>query len=240
MSSQRIAEVLLDAGLVSKEQVNAALSDQRATGQPLTELLARSAKVPEHLLFDGLARGMSMERLRPGAESYEKEAYSLTDYQLAASQQVLPIAYSADGRTLRVLVTDPSEVEGLDALRFRLGKRVEPVLASHTEFNQALDHCFLGQGSPIRTNPSSDVSFVQLDAETTGPSQWGGGGPSFGLVSQIPAVGEISILRMLQPIYEGHQIDADVLRRIFESCVARGIFTREEYLERLARASDEL
>lgn len=49
--------------------------------------------------------------------------------------------------------------------------------------------------------------------------------------------GEAAVLGHLRQVFEGQQEGARALHAIFELCVARGIITREEYLERL-RAAD--
>jgi hypothetical protein len=49
---------------------------------------------------------------------------------------------------------------------------------------------------------------------------------------------EQEALRRLWPIFESNQEVARALKAVFELCLARGIITREEYLQRLARAPD--
>lgn len=49
---------------------------------------------------------------------------------------------------------------------------------------------------------------------------------------------DLAILAQLKPIFESQEDAAHVLRVIFSLCVAQGIITREEYLERLAATPD--
>ncbi|MCA9556440.1 MAG: hypothetical protein KC933_40830, partial [Myxococcales bacterium] len=53
-----------------------------------------------------------------------------------------------------------------------------------------------------------------------------------------PVDEEQEALRRLWPVFEANQDVARALKAVFELCVARGIITREEYLERLASAPD--
>lgn len=57
-------------------------------------------------------------------------------------------------------------------------------------------------------------------------------------VAGAPVVDERSALAHLKPIYDSQEESARALRAIFELCVARGVISREEYLDRLKRTPD--
>jgi hypothetical protein len=64
---------------------------------------------------------------------------------IATRYEVVPIGI--DGRTIEVVTANPLDLDGLKAVEFATGKRVQAVVATHVEVKDALAHTYRLQES---------------------------------------------------------------------------------------------
>ncbi len=64
------------------------------------------------------------------------------------------------------------------------------------------------------------------------------GAPSSGPRVALTPDEAVHALRVLKPVFDEQQRAAHLLQKIFEMCVARGLFRPEEYFERLKNTPD--
>lgn len=129
-----LGQVLLAVGAVDQAELRSALDAQRRTGERLGVIL-----VQRGLDAEQVARALARQLRLPHAAAPlqpEPAALQLIDGRLAARLRVVPIA--ATERTLRVAMADPLDMAAVDDLRFRTGRRVEPVVASPTTVDAAI------------------------------------------------------------------------------------------------------
>ncbi|NDY42315.1 Flp pilus assembly complex ATPase component [Dissulfurirhabdus thermomarina] len=119
MAEQRppIGKLLKDHGLVSEEQIQYALQEQRATGERLGECLMRLGLVTDAEVARALAQQsghpfVDLRTFLPRAENLER-----LPAQVARDQKILPL-YNEEGR-LHVAVADPYDPRPRDVV-FRL------------------------------------------------------------------------------------------------------------------------
>jgi type IV pilus assembly protein PilB len=129
-----LGQMLLSAGTIDEAELAAALEEQRRTGERLGVVLERRGTEAEAIART-LARQLRLPYLPPPLQSHP-HATRLVDGELAARLRICPI--SATERVLRVAMADPLNLSALDDLRFRTGRRVEPVVASVAAVEGAL------------------------------------------------------------------------------------------------------
>ncbi len=124
--SRVLGQLLLAAGAVTPEDLDAALSEQRRTRERLGEVLIRGGVEAE-----AVARALAAQLRLPFVEAPldpAQEALGLVEPALAARLRVVPL--SADARTIRVAMADPLDARAIDDLQFQTGRRVEPAVAT--------------------------------------------------------------------------------------------------------------
>ena len=120
----RLGQSLVEAGRLKERHLRAALDEQQGSGRRLGEILVRRGYI------DDTARILAAQLRLPFAEAPlipEAEALGLVDAALARTRAILPL--SASDRILRLAVSDPLDQDTLEELRFRSGRRVEPIVA---------------------------------------------------------------------------------------------------------------
>lgn len=128
-----LGKLLVERGVASESQVEAALEEQRDTRERLGIILIRRGADAE-----GVARALA-HQLRldyaPPPLRPEASALELLPRQLAARLRLVPLTVTQ--RTLRVAMADPLDASAIDDLQFRTGRRAEPVVASAVAISRA-------------------------------------------------------------------------------------------------------
>jgi type II secretory ATPase GspE/PulE/Tfp pilus assembly ATPase PilB-like protein len=128
-----LGQVLVDMRVLSERELEAALAEQRATGGRIGEVLVRRGLDAEPVAR-ALAGQLRLEYAEPPLR-LDDRALAIVGPEFARRHGVLPLA--ADERVLRVAISDPLDAAPLDALRFRVGRRVEPVVATRRAIEAA-------------------------------------------------------------------------------------------------------
>ncbi|MGH2547589.1 MAG: type II secretion system protein GspE, partial [Actinomycetota bacterium] len=128
-----LADVLLEEGLITEEQLQRAQSEQERKGRSLGRVLIELGLVKETDLVAALARQVGLEFVDLSDHSIDPSAASLISDQVARRYRALPIAFE-DSR-LVVAMSDPSNVFALDDIRTITGLEVKPVVATAADID---------------------------------------------------------------------------------------------------------
>ncbi|MCC6661372.1 MAG: Flp pilus assembly complex ATPase component TadA [Phycisphaerales bacterium] len=129
-----IGSVLLDRGLVTREQLEDALAEQRTSGERLDRVLVRRGIVRRDQVLDAIGGQFHMPVVDLGVITPEPKVLEALPATLVYKQNCVPIARSAT--TLTVATSDPFELAVLDELRLLTGCSIELVLADEDELHK--------------------------------------------------------------------------------------------------------
>ena len=134
-----ILELIKEAGLVSPEQLADARQFMEEYPGKITLLDALISKkvVSENDITMLLAQAYGLEVVDLQNYSIPQEVVDALPTELALSYNVVPVMKHDD--LLTVAMSDPSAMDVIDALRYRLGCDIEAVVASPEQINQMLD-----------------------------------------------------------------------------------------------------
>lgn len=136
----KLGELLVEEQLITPEQLEEALSEQRKRGGVLGTVLVRLGFVPEDSIAAALARKFGIPSVDLAETDPEPVAAARTFSRLprtrAARLRCCPLRL--EDRTLTLAMADPTNVSVLDEVRARTGFVVEPVFASAESILEAL------------------------------------------------------------------------------------------------------
>src|SRR3954463_9613909 len=123
----RIGEVLVEEGILTEEQLQRALADQKATGRMLGEMLVEQGVIEPQVLVNALARrlGFPGAHLRHGL--IDPAILKLIGEEEATRLKAIPLFKVRD--TLTVAMAEPQSLPAIDRLRQLTGCKIRPVLA---------------------------------------------------------------------------------------------------------------
>ncbi len=138
-----LGQVLVKRGLVTEEQITAALAMQASSGKRLGELLVDLGALDERSLVEALADYFDMPVTYLRRDAPDPAALALVPEKLAREHLAIPVHIDGDG--LRVAVAQPS-----DDLRFLLtettGHSVRLQLAPMSDIRWAIDRSYQAIG----------------------------------------------------------------------------------------------
>ncbi len=140
----RLGELLVQQGLITKDQLAIALAEQRNSNIPIGRLLVRLGFVTETAIRDIMARTVGQESIDLTQVVADPEALSLIPEEFARRNHVLPIAYDPVDQVLTIATTQIFNVIALDQLRAMVGPQVEikSQLAAEAQLGDYIDQFY--------------------------------------------------------------------------------------------------
>jgi type IV pilus assembly protein PilB len=159
---ERLGELLVREGLVTREQLMRALEEQRATGMRLGYCLVKQGAIQETALTKTLARQFRMPAVDLSKFEVDARILKLVPADVATKHLVLPL--KREGRTLTVAVADPSNAGVLDDLKFITRYDIFPVVAG--EFTlRALVEKYYENGDVQMQSLLEEIAAVDGDVD---------------------------------------------------------------------------
>lgn len=127
MKPKILGRLLVEAGAVSEELLERALSEQPGTGLRIGALLVERGWADEEAVARCLSIQLGLPYQPPPLEA-DPPAVEMVRPELAKRGRVLPL--SVGPRALRLAMADPLDLEVLDDVQFQSGRRVDAVVVS--------------------------------------------------------------------------------------------------------------
>ena len=140
---KRLPDMLLEQGLVTREQLQECMNIQRATGHSLPTLLVQKKYLSEEDLVITLSEQLGIPHIRVAHYSIPKEVLAEVPESLARQYQMLPVSVTGDVLTLAM--SDPLNIMALDDLRMLTSYEIEPVVAVASELHDAINKHYGGE-----------------------------------------------------------------------------------------------
>src|SRR3954470_14562977 len=140
----QLGALLVAGGLLTREALDAALSEQQQSGKSLGRILIDNGLVTEADLVSTLAAQIGLEYVDLEEEQIDPGAIGLISPALVRRYQALPIRWetpasgTGPGR-LVVAMADPSNVFAIDDIRTITGADVKTVVATRVGITDAID-----------------------------------------------------------------------------------------------------
>jgi len=138
---KRLGELLLEAKLLEPEHLDAAITEQKKTGQMLGAVLVQMGFLKEAQLMSLLQRQLSLPLVDLETAAVDEQALLKIKEDMARRYLALPV--EIEGRkTLVVAMSDPLNVAALEDLRFHAGMFIRPVLAAPSQLQEAIERYY--------------------------------------------------------------------------------------------------
>lgn len=138
----RLGEQLVHAGVITMDQLNVALREQKKTSMMLGEQLVSLGFISSSFLQSFLAESSGIEQFDPHKMMVDPEAIALLPKDIATRLQVLPVTY--DQHVFVMATSDPHDVITQDKLRQYLprGTSIKPLLCAPKTLADAIDSAY--------------------------------------------------------------------------------------------------
>ncbi len=134
---KRIGELLVESGLVSRDDFEKILSEQKGTSKRIGELIVDKGICSEYDIAAALSSQLGIPCVDLKAAAIESAAIQIVSERLAHRHQIVPI--SVRGRDLHVAMADPFSHEALEDIQFATGYRIQPYISTHSDILWAIE-----------------------------------------------------------------------------------------------------
>ena len=158
---KKLGEMLIDAGMITEEMLAQALTDQKKIGIKLGELLIQQGIIDEDRIIDVISKQLKIEKYDAQKYPFDDNLTTLLPPETAQKYKAVPLVKR--GHLLTIAMTDPMDINALDAIEVMTNMEVEPVVCSEREFNQLISSLYGRQSGLLAA--LGRIDDVQLDVE---------------------------------------------------------------------------
>ena len=149
----RLGELLVNKGLITAKQLDDALQEQKLSGNKLGSSLVKLGYITEKHLVSFLSKHYGVPAIDLAEVEVDPEAIKLIPSDVVYKYQVLPIKRT--GSTLRVAMSDPSNILAIDDIKFLTSCHVEVFVSTESAVKVAIDKYY---------DPSSAMAEIMLSS----------------------------------------------------------------------------
>ncbi len=152
---KRLGEILVEANMITEDQLKECLEEQSRTSESLGQVLIRHGYVTENNIKDALELQYGINYVNPKHVNITPEVLSMVPEALIRQHQMIPISFSNNRLTLAMV--DPTNLPAIDDVRLRLGKgiSINSVVITEDDFYRFLDTYFKVEIKPDVPSMSS-------------------------------------------------------------------------------------
>lgn len=162
MQSNRLGEILVTNNLITREQLNKALEEQKLSGghARLGSILIKHNLIKEQELTSFLSRQFGVPAVSLSDFEVDSAVIKTIQHDVVQKYQLVPI--NRAGSTLIVAVTDPSNLFAIEDIKFMTGYNVEMVVASESDIKHAIDKYYDQTASLADVMSDMDIEDLEV------------------------------------------------------------------------------
>jgi MSHA biogenesis protein MshE len=184
----RLGEILVQQKLLSEDQLNQALADQKRTGRKLGRVFVENGFVTEEQISGALARQLGIPYLNLKFYNINQDVVRLLPETQARRFRALVLEDRAE--TVLVGVSDPTDLFAYDEIARLLKKGIELAVVNETEVLQAIDRIYRRTGEI--TGLARELEQDLGDTNSV----------DFGALSANSGLEEAPVVKLLQSVFD--------------------------------------
>ncbi len=185
---ERLGDLLVREGLITREQLQSALTEQRNTGMRLGYTLVKLGIIEETEITKMLARQYRMPAVDLARFEVDPRIVKLVPSEVAMRHTVLPL--KREGRTLTVAMSDPTNMTVLDDLKFITRYDIFPVIAGEYTLRTAIERYYEQTDVQLQSilkdiEAEEDLEVIEEQEDEDAPTQVADDAPVVKLINGI-------------------------------------------------------
>ena len=140
MANERIGEQLVKNALITPDQLLEAQKAQKVSGTRLGSQLVKLGHISEEQLVDFLGKQYRLPSVILKSMIPDPEIVKLIPINVVQKYHAIP--FDRNGSTLKVAMTDPTNIFAVDDLKFLTGYSIDVYVTSEDSLKWAIDHFY--------------------------------------------------------------------------------------------------
>ena len=165
MQPSRLGEILVKNNLITREQLAAALEEQKLSGGQfrLGSILIKQNLINEQELTSFLSKQYGVPTINLADYDIDPAIARIIPLDVVQKYQLVPV--NRAGATLIVAVSDPSNLFAIEDIKFMTNYNVEVVVASESDIKTAIDKYYDQSASLADVMSDLDVEDLEIVGE---------------------------------------------------------------------------
>ena len=134
---RHLGEILYRAGLVEKQPLVDAIREAKKNRKRLGEVLIDHKLLSEDMLAKAVAKQFNLKYVDLNKISIPDDALKLLDVSILKKYNVLPLGM--ENGSLKLAISDPMNLEAMDAVRFRLNTELDCYITSPSQIRKYIE-----------------------------------------------------------------------------------------------------
>ena len=139
-SKKKLGEMLVEGGLLTEEQLQQVVSRHNRNQMKLGQFLVREGILSGSQIVDLVSRQLKIEKYRPDKYPLDMDLIHAIPVDISQKLQVVPLKKSK--YLLTVAMTDPMDINTLDALEVSTNSEVEAVICTDQQLNHLISSLY--------------------------------------------------------------------------------------------------
>lgn len=140
---KRLGDMLIDEGIITREQLEQALDIQKKQHQRLGVILVDLGFTDEVTIAKLLQQQLDLDYIQLSGIFIDPLIVGLVNEQILRKHIVIPFEFSKnDSKTLRVAMADPLELNAIDDLTYITNYKIEAVIATPRDISATIDRYY--------------------------------------------------------------------------------------------------
>lgn len=163
VTNQRLGQILIQAGVLSEEQLQDALAKQKGTNKRLGEILIDHKYITEMQMIRSLEQQMSIPYVDLSLIRVNTGLSSLIPESLARSSMIVPI--KREGSLLTVAVADPLDYSAINDIGTYTKLKVYPMIAERSKIETKIRELYTTQKANDAAKELADIQVPEAAAD---------------------------------------------------------------------------
>lgn len=156
-------DILVRKGIIGRDQLQEAQAVQKSTGAKLPDALVKLGYCSSNDVISAMAEHHGLQSINLDEVTVPAAVVELVPESVARENVILPL--SSENGMLKVIMSDPMDLDTIQKLTFILNKDIQPVLASREQIIEAINR-YYGQ-SETESVDSMLAEFTDTAIDTT-------------------------------------------------------------------------
>jgi len=141
---KKIGEMLVEKKIISRQQLDRTILEQKQWGGRLGKNLIKLGFIGEITLLKFLSRQLSLPCVDISKIKLSEKICALLPENLAKEHGVFPLDLRSDGarKKMYLAMSDPTNFNAIDEVRFQTGHTIVPVIATETQIEDAISRYY--------------------------------------------------------------------------------------------------
>lgn len=136
MERKKLGQMVAEAGLITEKQLSDAITDHKQSNMKLGQYLVKKGIVREQEIVDLLSQQVNIQRYLPSQYPVNTALAEIFSFEMANKYKAVPLKRT--GTVLTIAITDPSDIDALDAIEIFTNMEVETLICTEKEIEHLI------------------------------------------------------------------------------------------------------